>query len=58
LVGKIYCRQVTKQVFWKVQIIEETLTHYYIKVLNPNTDIRRAFNVSKSWFLKNYVECE
>jgi polyisoprenoid-binding protein YceI len=57
LVGKIYIRKVTKNVTWQVQIIDETLTHFYIKVLNPNTIIRRAFNVSKDWFLKNYTEC-
>jgi hypothetical protein len=59
LVGKLYFRQVTKSVTWKVEVIADSLTHVYIKILEPNTGARsRAWNVSKSWFLKNYTECE
>jgi hypothetical protein len=59
LVGKKFYRQVTKNVRWEVEVLSESLTHCYIKIIipleNPNGR-KRAWNVSKSWFLSKYKE--
>lgn len=58
MVGKIFTRQVTKNVIWKVEVISETLTHVYLKILEPLEGRRthRCHNVSKSWFFDQYKE--
>jgi hypothetical protein len=55
MVGKRFIRELTEDMTLEVEVISETLTHVYVKVIKPETS-HPGWNLSKGYFMLKYKE--
>jgi hypothetical protein len=52
VLGKKFTYSPVRKVVWNVEVISETITHFYIRNINNG----RRWNVPKSIFLRDFKE--